>query len=190
MTTQVEQDKLPVVLTPDELERILQVPNPRSRLGLRNLCMLRVSANTGLKPAELVLIQTRDINWMSGQLNARNTRGEYDRVLWLNEDDLELLRKWRIARPPAPIDELFVTFRLTPVNHRYLRQLVAQSARRAGVTKPVSTYTLRHTFAADLYRKTRNLALVQKALGFKTIEPAKIYARIVEAEERGEGDVA
>jgi|SRR5690554_2239795 len=183
------QEKLPVILTAGELERILQVPNPRSRTGLRNLCMLRLAANTGIKPSELVSIRLHDINWISGQLIVRNSDDQPDRVLWLLEEDLDLLRKWRLARPEAEIPHLFITFNGTPVNHRYIRQLVVQSARRAGVKKKISTYTLRHTFGADLYRNTRNLDLVKKALGFQTLEPAKVYARIVEAEEAGKGIV-
>lgn len=190
MTDQQKEEKLPVVLTVDELDRILNMLNPTTPIRLRNLCMLRILANTGLKPTELVLIQARDINWMSGQLMARDTQGNYDRTLWLGEYDLDLIRKWRVARPPATCEEFFTTMHGTPVNSRYLRQIVARLAKRAGITKRISTHTLRHTFAADLYRKTKNLRLVQKALGFKTVEPAKVYERIIKREEAGEGDVA
>jgi site-specific recombinase XerD len=157
--------KLPVVLTLDELNRLLNRPNPRFPTGLRNRCILRVMANAGLRCAEALALRVKDVNWMSGQLDVRNGKGGFDRTLWLNEDDLEMLRKWRAIRPAGKCEELFTTLHGTPVQGRYVREMVKRLARKAGIEKDVHPHVLRHTFATDLYRKTKNIRLVQKALG-------------------------
>ena len=67
---------------------------------------------------------------------------------------------------------------------RYLRQLVNRLADRAELaeSEKVSPHTLRHTFATDLYRETKNLRLVQKALGHASIQTTEIYTHIVDEE--------
>ncbi len=67
---------------------------------------------------------------------------------------------------------------------RYLRCLVKRLARKAQIpeAEKVSPHTLRHTFATDLYRETKNLRLVQKALGHASVATTQIYTHIVDEE--------
>lgn len=155
--------RIPEVLNLRELEALFAQPNPKVPTGLRNLCMMRVMANVGLRCSEVLALRVRDIDWMSGQLDVREGKGGFDRTLWLNEDDLELLRQWRSIRPAGKCEELFTTLDGTPMQDRYVRAMVKRLAKRAGINKDVHPHMLRHTFATDLYRKTKNIRLVQKA---------------------------
>ena len=71
-----------------------------------------------------------------------------------------------------------------PLVTRYLRLMVANLAGKAGISKHIHPHTLRHTFATDLLRKTKNLRLVAKALGHsdKSIGTTMIYTHIVDDE--------
>jgi len=77
---------------------------------------------------------------------------------------------------------------LEQFNTRYptphLRRMVKKRAHKAGVTEPekVSPHTFRHTFATDLYRETKNIRLVQKALGHSDLSTTMIYTHVVDEE--------
>jgi len=63
--------------------------------------------------------------------------------------------------------------------------MVARYAKKAGIAKNVSPHTLRHSFATDLYRETRKIRLVQKALGHANLSTTQIYTHIVDEELEG-----
>ena len=73
--------RLPEVLTHEEQEALLGQPNAKNLIGLRNLCLLRLMLNTGLRAAEVLKIKTRDIDWSSGKLMVRQGKGKKDRSL-------------------------------------------------------------------------------------------------------------
>lgn len=170
--------RIPETLTDDERLALLRMPNPKCPTGLRNLCMMTLMLNTGLRASEVLNLKTKDINWTSGKLMVRQGKNKKDRTLWLNEDDLELLRQWREKKPES--DYLFSTLEGKAVNDRYLRALVARLAKKAGIDKNVHPHTLRHSFATDLYRQTKDLRMVQKALGHSNIQTTTIYTHVID----------
>ncbi len=170
--------KLPETLTEEERLALLNMPNPKCPTGLRNLCMLRLMLNVGLRSGEVLGLRVRDINWTSGKLMVRQSKNKKDRALWLNDDDLELLRRWREKKPDGEL--LFTTLGGKQINSRYLRALVARLASRAGIEKCVHPHTLRHTFATDLYGETKDLRLVQKSLGHANVQTTTIYTHLID----------
>ena len=79
---------------------------------------------------------------------------------------------------------LFPTRQGTQLSTRYIRQMVKRVARRAGVSEVerVSPHSLRHSFATNLYAETKNLLLVQKALGHAYVSTTQIYCHIIDAD--------
>ena len=143
--------------------------------------MIRLMLNAGLRSSEVLNLKVNDLNWMSGKLSIRQGKGQKDRILWLNEEDLELLQLWR-ERHPEQRDLLFTTLQGRPVSDRYLRAMVKRVADKAGIEKRVHPHLLRHSFATDLYRETKNIRLVQKALGHEDLSTTMIYTHIVDEE--------
>ena len=171
--------RLPETLTGEEQRRLLMQPNAAAPTGLRNLCMMQVMLDAGLRSVELLNLRVRDIEWMAGKLTVKEGKGNKDRVLWLNEDALDRLREWR-ERRPAPSEYLFTTLHGKPVMSNYYRKTVKRYARKAGIPKDVHPHTLRHTFATDLYRETKDIRLVQTALGHADVSTTMIYTHIVD----------
>lgn len=175
--------RLPEVLTQEEQEALLGQPNANNLIGLRNLCLLRLMLNTGLRAAEVLNIKTRDIDWNSGKLMVRQGKGKKDRSSWIGEEDLALLQRWVIKKARLPESAWLFTSRDGKlIDTRYLRFMVKRLAKKAGVLKDIHPHTLRHTFATDLYRQTKNLRLTQKALGHSQISSTMIYTHIVDDE--------
>lgn len=172
--------KIPEILTPEEQDMLLKRPNRRYPTGLRNLCMIRLMLNLGLRSAEVLSLKVRDLDWISGKLMVKNGKGGKDRTLWLSEEDLELLKSWRDRKPESPY--LFTTLEGGQVKGRYLREMVKRLAKQAGIDKDVHPHMLRHTFATDLYRQSKNIRLVQKALGHSDLSTTMIYTHIIDEE--------
>jgi site-specific recombinase XerD len=107
-------------------------------------------------------------------------KGDKDRIVWLNEDDLDILRAWKGKRPLS--EPFFTTLDGKRINDRYLREMIKRRARKAGITKDVHPHTLRHAFATDLYRDTRNIRLVQKALRHSDLSTTMVYTHIHDQE--------
>lgn len=126
--------RLPTVLTPEERTALLKQPNLRAPSGLRNRCLLSVMLDGGLRASEALNLHVHHIDWMSGKLTVRQGKGKKDRVLWLNEPCVELLRKWR-ERRRIQTDVLFTTLQGKHIHSAYLRCMVKRYGRKAGSQK-------------------------------------------------------
>jgi integrase/recombinase XerD len=150
---------------------------------LRNLCLVRLMLNSGLRCSEALHLRRRDLEPTTGKLWVRQGKGKKDRVLWLCEADVNLLLGYFDNHPGNPEDFIFTNLKGGPLKSRYVRWMVGEVARAAGITyKKIHPHTLRHTFATDLLRATKNLRLVQKALGHEWIGTTQIYTHIVDEE--------
>ena len=73
-------------------------PRLRGHIGHRDLCMLTLIRNAGLRASEVLHLHVHGIGWTSGHLLVREGNGKGDRILWLNDADLELLHSWPARR--------------------------------------------------------------------------------------------
>lgn len=171
--------RLPEVLNQNEQWSLLRIPNKKAPTGLRNFCLLSLFLNLGLRVNEAINLKVNDIDWLSGKLTVREGKGGRDRILWLSSADLEHLSSWRQVRPPLS-NYLFCTLSGGRLSDRYVREMVKRYARRAGIEKDVHPHTLRHSFATDLLRNTKNIRLVQRALGHVSLSTTMIYTHVVD----------
>lgn len=181
--------KIPVVLTEDEQRDLLDQFNTRYVTTHRNKVMYRLMLNTGLRVSEVTALRWNNIDFDSNKLMVREGKGAKDRTLWIGEDISEDLREWR-DRQAEELGErskyVFTTMREGKAGNRLSIQQVWETlktyVRKAGIEKNVSPHTLRHTFATDLYRETKDIRLVQKALGHSDLSTTMIYTHIVDDE--------
>ena len=171
--------RIPEVLEGDELDRLLAQPNARYPTGKRNLALMGVMADVGLRVSEALYLEARDVNFNSGKIKVRQGKGNKDRVLWAGERTLAWLQSWLDARPLVK-GPLFTTLKGGPVQARYVRAMVKRYSKKAGIDKDVHPHTLRHTFGTDLYRDTKNIRLAQKMLGHSDLSTTMIYTHVVD----------
>ena len=177
--------KIPEVLTATEQEAFLAQPNPRYLTGQRNQVMLRLMLDTGLRVAETLSLEWKDIDLNSGKVMVRQGKGAKDRTLWTGEANLAALVAWQerqAAECTGPASVVFSTKQGGEMNSAYVRKMVKRLALKAGIQKDIHPHTLRHTFATDLYRETTNIRLTQKALGHSNLATTQIYTHIVDEE--------
>lgn len=174
--------RLPKVLTSDEQRALVAQPNPRYVSGLRNKCLIRVGLEAGLRAGELVALKPEHLEMLTCRLIVREGKGAKDRVLWITDDLRDLIGLWLERRPASPW--LFPTRDGGQLNTRYLRAMLKRYAVKAGVSEAerASPHVLRHTFATDLLRETKNIRLVQKALGHSDVSTTMIYTHVFDEE--------
>lgn len=174
---------LPKVLTRDERHDLLDQFNTRYDSPLRNLCMVRVMLETGLRPGEVVSLKPEHIR-DDNRIIVRDGKGDKDRSVWAPGDLLDLLDTWQDRAPDSPW--LFPTKDGNQLDLRYMREMVKRCAREAGIAdaERVSPMTLRHTFATAMYRETNRIQLVSKALGHEDVSTTMVYTHIVDHEVR------
>ena len=177
--------KIPDVLSKEEQKKLLDVFNTRYISSHRNKVMIKLMLNSGLRLSELIHLSWKEVNLQTGRLKVVSGKGDKDRILWINESTLDTLREWRNRQNDklGDIKLVFTTKSGKKIRPGDIRKMVYTYAKKAGIKdKQVSPHTFRHTFATDLLRETKNLRLVQKALGHSNISTTQIYTHIVDEE--------
>lgn len=173
-----KQKRLPAVLNRYEQYALLKQPNPKAPTGLRNLCIISLMLKTGLRVNEIIDLKDEDIDWDNGRLHVRKSGAARERVLWVDEAEIFLLRKWR-ALKAIDSEQFFSTLDGNRLKDRYIREMVKRLARKAGITKDVYPHLLRYTFAVDLIRETKDIHILQEALGHRKAAATQIYSKLL-----------
>jgi integrase/recombinase XerD len=173
--------RLPTVRTRAEVAAPLTRAHTRDLTEHRDRYLMPLMLHAGLRAAEALTLTVYDVDWLSGQLTARQGKEKKDRILWLNEALLDDMRRWRARRPASPTGLLFPTRKGTPIYSAVLRAIVKRWGQKVRLGhKDVQPHMLRHTFATELYRQTKDIRLVQKTLGHADLNTTMIYTHIVD----------
>lgn len=178
----VESRRLPTTLTHDDVERLLNQPDPVTPLGLRDRAMLEFLYATGLRVSELVSLHTGQINLEGDYLTVRGKGGKV-RVLPFGRWAEEKLRIYlREVRPRLLQGRTSTVLFLTRSGKALTRQgfwkLIRRYALAAGIERKVTPHTLRHSFATHLLEGGADLRAVQSMLGHSDISTTQIYTHI------------
>ena len=173
---------LPEALTEAEVETLLSAPDLESSRGLRDRAMLEVIYATGLRVSELVGLRVLQVNLRQGVIRVTG-KGDKERLVPFGEEAADWLERYlRNARPdilgPRESDDLFVTERGHGMTRQAFWHLIKRHARQAGVRKPLSPHTLRHSFATHLLNHGADLRVVQLLLGHRDISTTQIYTHV------------
>jgi integrase/recombinase XerD len=177
--------KLPIVLDKKEVLTLLEIPNERYITGRRNKVIISLMVNTGLRVSEVSKLKGNDINLKEGNLRVVNGKGSKDRDLVIgNRQTLELLREYNKVKPKS--DYFFTSIftskkqgnKIEQISIRYLQAMIKRYSKKAGIHKNVSPHTLRHTFATEFYRETKDLETLRMILGHSDISTTQIYVTL------------
>ena len=167
-----EPQKLPRVLSPEEVLRLLEAATTP-----RDLAVLSVAYGAGLRAMEVVKLKVSDIDSKRMLIRVENGKGGKDRFAMLSPTLLEVLRDWyRIARPPI---FLFPgRDKIAPMTTRQLNRICHQVADQAGLPKWVAPHTLRHSFATHLLESNIDVRVIQVLLGHAQLETTARYTKV------------
>ncbi len=164
----------------DSYEQIalLKQPNPRAPTGLRNLCIISLMLKIGLRVNEAVNLKNKDIDWEDGRIRISASGAAKERILYLGNPELSLLKKW-LNQKPSDCEFFFCTLDGSKLQDRYIREMIKRLARKAGLEKDVYPHLLRHTFAVEFIRETGDLAMLQEALGHRDSAATQNYTKLL-----------
>jgi site-specific recombinase XerD len=172
--------KLPAILEPEEAQNLLKQPNKRYPTGLRNKAMMVLMLHCGLRISEVVNLRPGNINLTKGKLRVESGKGNKDRDLAIPEYLTGLLDSWRKKRLPS--DYFFTTLKGKKLSKRYLQQMVKRYGKKAGIDKKISPHTLRHSYATEFYRRTKDIETLRQILGHSDISTTTIYITLANIE--------
>jgi len=167
-----EPRKLPVVLSPDEMARLLDAAP-----GLKYKAALSVAYGAGLRASEVVSLKISDIDSKRMVIRVEQGKGRKDRYVMLSPHLLELLRAW--CKAGRPQGWLFPgQNRVNPLTTRQFNRACHAAAHMAGIDKRVSPHTLRHSFATHLLEQNIDIRVIQVLLGHAKLDTTALYTRV------------
>ena len=163
--------KLPVVLDLSEVEALFSVTE-----NLKHKAILMITYSSGLRISEAARLKITDIDSKRMMVRIRQGKGGKDRYSILSYTALECLRQyWRKYRPK---DWLFEGNKNTHISISSIHQIFHAAKKRAGITKPASVHTLRHSFATHLVEAGTNLHHIQLLLGHRSPNTTTVYLHV------------
>ncbi len=155
---------------------LLKQPNPRVPTGIRNLSIINLMLKAGLRVSEIINLNNEDIDWEKGSIHIGKSGAARERTLLLEEPELSCLEKWSSLKPNSS-SYVFTTLNGSQLKDRYIREMVKRLARKAGIQKDVYPHLLRYTFGIEFLRTTRDINLLQLALGHSDPAATQAYAK-------------
>jgi integrase/recombinase XerD len=173
---------LPEVLAVDEVERRLAAPSLDEPLAFRDRAMLEVAYGAGLRVSEWISLGVRDV-MLQDHLVRVFGKGAKERLVPIGRRAIGAIAIYlRELRPSLERGGgkgiLFLSARGQPLSRMGAWKILRKYVDQAGITKPVSPHTLRHSFATHLLEGGADLRAVQEMLGHVDISTTQIYTHI------------
>ena len=178
MSSVRESRKLPVILSPDEVKRLLEAAT-----SLKYKAALSIAYGTGLRASEITHLKVSDIDRQRMQIHVEQGKGSKDRNAMLSPALLALLQQWwRYAQAKRKMLKggwLFPGVNpVNPMSTRQLNRVFHAAATLAGIDKAVNLHSLRHSFATHLLEQGVDIRVIQVLLGHKKLETTALYAQV------------
>lgn len=178
MSTIREPRKLPVILSPDEVKRLLE-----ATFNLKYKAALATAYGAGLRASEVTHLKVTDIDSQRMIIHVEQGKGSKDRNAMLSPTLLALLREWwRAAQAQRRMLRGGWLFPgqnpVNPLSTRQLRRAMEAAVTLAGLDKHVSLHSLRHAFATHLLEQHTDIRVIQVLLGHKKLETTALYSQV------------
>ncbi len=176
-------------LTREEMQALLDAPDPTTREGLRDRAMLYIAFAAGLRVSELVGLGLEDVTLQPDASILVRGKGRRERALPLWKESATVLRAWLAVRGDVPVPELFVNAKgqqMSRWGFAYILRKAVKTARkrRPGLLdKQISPHVLRHSTAMIALAATQDIRKVSLWLGHSSIQTTEIYTRLDPAEK-------
>lgn len=174
--------KLPQTLTTGEIDRLLAAPSGGDAYSVRDRAMLELFYSSGLRISELCGLSLQQVDLENGFVRVFG-KGSKERVVPLGAKARDAVQVYLTAGRPRLVksrtgSELFLSERGKAISRKTLWVIVKNSAKRAGIEKPVKPHLLRHSFATHLLGGGADLRAIQEMLGHASIGTTQIYTAV------------
>ncbi|WP_319543980.1 site-specific tyrosine recombinase XerD [uncultured Pseudodesulfovibrio sp.] len=172
--------KLPEFLTKEEISRLLSLPDPSTKLGMRDKVMLELLYAAGLRVSELIEMKVLDFDPQVGMLKVFG-KGAKERLIPIHYTAQEYLTQYlEFTRPSfnPVVDFMFLNRSGKGLTRQGVWKLIKKFATLADIKRSISPHTFRHSFATHLLEGGADLRTVQLLLGHADISATEIYTHV------------
>ena len=174
--------RIPDVLSIQEIDSILNMPNLKDNKGIRDKAILEIMYATGMRVSEAADLRLGDLNMEVGFLRCRG-KGNKERIVPLGKKAIIAIRRYlenarkKLAKRSSS-DNVFLNRSGKRISRQSLWKIIKYYAKEAGIKKNIKPHTLRHSFATHLLERGAGLRAVQEMLGHADISTTQIYTHI------------
>lgn len=171
------------VLTAEEAERVINVPDVSTPRGLRDRAILEVLYSTGMRRMEIVAFSLYDLDRERGTVMVREGKGRRQRVIPIGERAIAWVDKYLADVRPSLVGEpddghVFLTHHRGPLVPDYLSEIVGTYVDRAQIGKRGSAHLFRHTMATLMLENGADVRYIQEMLGHAQLGTTQIYTHV------------
>lgn len=175
------EKKIPEIMSPDEVIRLLEQPSGNSPKEIRDKAMLELLYATGIRVTELITLKVSDVNMPMSFILCRDRNKE--RIIPFGAEAKNALTKYLDGTRDEMLenkssDVLFANCSGQPMSRQGFWKLIKYYAKKADIKADITPHTLRHSFAAHLVENGADLRSVQEMLGHSDISTTQIYANL------------
>jgi len=185
--------RLPKVLQPTDIDRLLDAPDIETPAGQRDRAILEMLYGGGLRISELVALNIRDVDTIDGVAIVQG-KGAKERVAYFGEPAMRALRRYlgsgRSELASGASDALWLNRLGGRLTARAVQMLIKKYAVAAGIAADVHPHLLRHSFATHLLDGGAELRVVQDLLGHSSPTTTQIYTHVSQARQAELSDKA
>ena len=174
---------LPVVLSHQEIDALMQQPNTNKPRGVRDRAILELFYSTGIRRSELANLELQDVSMDRKTVHVRQGKGNKDRLIPAGTRALNWVRDYLDqVRPQLLTDHTNPTLFLNDYGDRYQGTKLGDNVKRymvkAGIEAIGSCHLLRHAMATHMLENGADLRYIQAMLGHASIETTQIYTHV------------
>ncbi|MCX5666255.1 MAG: site-specific tyrosine recombinase XerD [Candidatus Omnitrophica bacterium] len=173
---------LPNVLNVAEVTKLLQAPDTKSWMGIRDRAALELMYATGMRVSEMVELGTGTLNLDVGFIKCKG-KGDKERMVPIGSEARKAISRYMEKVRPSLLksrtdSHLFLTRLGKKVSRQSFWKMMKKYAKTAKIRKEIAPHTLRHSFATHLLERGADLRVVQEMLGHSDIATTQIYTHI------------
>lgn len=181
--------RLPSFLTEDEMQRLLQAPDPTTPIGLRDRAVMEIIYAAGLRVSELISLQDNQIDLYSRELKITG-KGNKERIVLIGKPAADAINRYLKSGRPKLVKgkkadpALFVNYHGSRLTARWIQKQMLRYAKLAGIRQEVHPHLLRHSFATHMLDGGADLRVVQELLGHASLSTTQIYTHVSRSHAR------
>ncbi|MEG6522617.1 site-specific tyrosine recombinase XerD [Desulfotomaculum sp. 1211_IL3151] len=175
--------RLPHVLSAEEVENLLCQPQLAAAAGLRDKAMLELIYATGIRVSEMVSLNIRDVELDMGYVKCLG-KGSKERIIPLGSIAANYIREYlarsrvKLTKGKPEHQALFVNVQGNRLTRQGFWKIIKKYAKEGKINKTITPHTLRHSFATHLLENGADLRAVQEMLGHADISTTQIYTHL------------
>ena len=179
---QVEQ-KLPKVLSIEEIDALIAAPDRSKPQGVRDVAMLELLYASGMRISELIELNLEDIHLTMGVVRVFG-KGRKERIVPLGRGALNAISsyleraRYELQGKYPKTDAVFISHRGKRLTRQGCWKIIKTHAEKARINKELTPHVLRHSFATHLIENGADLRAVQEMLGHADIATTQIYTHV------------